>query len=128
MVHQQDAGFDAAAPRADWPIAVLCRVMEDLKRSTPRDVLRNEIWAGAAGAASAWTRQRAYARSTAVMSMVRPWCTLFGHGDTSMAAIQFDIAHCIRYVMRHLPIWTTTFVYSRRTDNRNIKLMFWLTP
>ena len=46
------------------------RVVADLAREAPRQLLARELLASATGPAAWWGRQQAYARGTAVMSMV----------------------------------------------------------
>lgn len=63
-----------ATPRSKWPPAVLRRVVGDLWRAAPRQLLAHELWAGAATAGDHLRRVQAFTASTAVMSMVSDNC------------------------------------------------------
>ena len=74
----QAAGVDPSSPREQWPLAVLQRAFRALAAAAPHAMIGDELWCGAGGAAHWWERQRAYAQSTAAVSMVRHgelrWC------------------------------------------------------
>lgn len=64
------AGISPSALRRDWPQHVLRQVLEELMQEAPADMIAREIFAGSAGPTDWWSRQRAFATSAAVMSMV----------------------------------------------------------
>ncbi|CAL8462813.1 g2346 [Coccomyxa elongata] len=81
------AGIDPQAPRKEWPRELLRQVVTELMRDAPRGMLAREILAGAAGPADWCARQRAHARSSAVMSVIG-W--LLGLGDRHLDNILYD--------------------------------------
>ena len=68
----QEAGISGTATRDKWPLEVLKKVMESLGAEVPAQLLARELFCGAASAADWLQRQRAFAGSAAVMSMVWP--------------------------------------------------------
>ncbi|KAK9805272.1 hypothetical protein WJX72_010214 [[Myrmecia] bisecta] len=83
----EEAGLGRLASRRDWPMDVLKKVLVELMRETPRQLLAREMWAGSASAAGWWAFQRRYSKSTAVMSMVG---YLLGLGDRHLDNILLD--------------------------------------
>ncbi|XP_055371499.1 serine/threonine-protein kinase Smg1 [Condylostylus longicornis] len=56
--------------RKTWPLSVLRKVLEDLTRETPRDLLAKELWCCSSNAAD-WRKSiKNYSRSIAVMSVI----------------------------------------------------------
>ena len=68
----QEAGLSSTAARDKWPLEVLRKVLQGLGAEVPSQLLARELLCGAASAADWLQRQRAFASSAAVMSMVRP--------------------------------------------------------
>ena len=66
----QEAGLSSSVAREKWPVEALKKVVQDLGADIPPQLLERELSRGARSAADWLQRQRAYARSAAVMSMV----------------------------------------------------------
>ena len=56
--------------RSECPVPVLRKVLEDLIKETPNDLLSKEIWCNSTTPANWWTSVQIFCRSTAVMSMI----------------------------------------------------------
>lgn len=63
--------MSSSASRDKWPLKVLKKVLQQLQAEIPRQLLARELFCGAGSTAEWLQRQRAYASSTAVMSMVK---------------------------------------------------------
>lgn len=66
----QEAGLSSSVAREKWPVEALKKVVQDLGADIPPQLLERKLSHGARSAADWLQRQRAYARSAAVMSMV----------------------------------------------------------
>jgi hypothetical protein len=78
LVCQQEAGVSRATPRSKWPPVVLRRIVGDLSRTAPRQLLAQELWAGSASSCDHMQRCAAFTTSSAVMSVVGPPSPLWG--------------------------------------------------
>lgn len=56
--------------RSECPMSILRKVLEDLIKETPSDLLSKEIWCNSTTPANWWTSAQIFCRSTAVMSMI----------------------------------------------------------
>jgi hypothetical protein len=89
LVHAlQEAGVDVSLSRKAWPLPVLTKVLQQLMREVPKQLLARELWAGAGGAAGWWRRQRRHAASGAAASVVG---YLLGVGDRHLDNILLDL-------------------------------------
>ncbi len=89
LVHAlQEAGVDVSLSRRAWPLPVLTKVLHQLMREVPKQLLARELWAGAGGAAGWWRRQRRHAASGAAASVVG---YLLGVGDRHLDNILLDL-------------------------------------
>uniref|UniRef100_A0A158R632 non-specific serine/threonine protein kinase n=1 Tax=Syphacia muris TaxID=451379 RepID=A0A158R632_9BILA len=69
---------EVLADRQKWPLPILEKVVLDLMKETPRDLLSRELWIRA-GSSDSWYRTtERFARSTAVMSVLG---SILGLGD-----------------------------------------------
>ncbi|GAB4817948.1 hypothetical protein N2152v2_004994 [Parachlorella kessleri] len=84
------AGVDPASPRKQWPQAALQQAFRALAAAAPHTMISDELWCGAGGAAHWWERRRAYAQSTAAISMVGH---LLGLGDRHLDNILLHKQH-----------------------------------
>ncbi|KAJ3161225.1 Serine/threonine-protein kinase smg1 [Geranomyces variabilis] len=82
-------GLTRKTPRLDWPLAAMREALEKLKRETPNNLISREISCGSASAHHWWTKQKTFARSIAVMSMIG---YVIGLGDRHLDNILLDQA------------------------------------
>ncbi|XP_067639367.1 serine/threonine-protein kinase Smg1 [Eurosta solidaginis] len=65
-----EQGMKVTDPRKQWPLAILRRVLDELIKETPRDLLAKELWCMANTAAD-WRKSIcSYAASLSVMSVI----------------------------------------------------------
>ncbi|XP_036318874.1 serine/threonine-protein kinase Smg1 [Rhagoletis pomonella] len=65
-----EQGLKITDPRKQWPLATLRRVLEELIKETPRDLLAKELWCFANTAVDWRNSVRSYALSMSVMSVI----------------------------------------------------------
>ena len=75
--------------RKDWPITVQIKVLEDLMKETPKDLLARELWCTSTSPNEWWYVTQTYARSTAVMSMIG---YIIGLGDRHLDNVLVDLS------------------------------------
>ena len=63
--------MNSAASRDKWPLEALKKVLQQLQAEIPGQLLARELFCSAGSTAEWLQRQRAYASSTAVMSLVK---------------------------------------------------------
>ncbi|XP_035261317.1 serine/threonine-protein kinase SMG1 [Anguilla anguilla] len=63
-------GLSLEVSRRDWPLSVMRDVLRELMEATPPNLLAKELWCSCTTPSEWWKVTQAYARSTAVMSMV----------------------------------------------------------
>ncbi|CAF0784356.1 unnamed protein product [Brachionus calyciflorus] len=56
--------------RAECPVGILKKVLEDLIKETPGDLLTKELWCNSSTPANWWNSVQIFSRSTSVMSMI----------------------------------------------------------
>ncbi|KAI9100689.1 kinase-like domain-containing protein [Phlyctochytrium arcticum] len=83
----QRHGLSRKTPRREWPVAVLVDVFHSLKGETPSDLLRKEFLCRSSDSRDWWERTKAFARSSAVMSVVG---YVIGLGDRHLDNILID--------------------------------------
>ncbi|KYN40743.1 Serine/threonine-protein kinase SMG1 [Trachymyrmex septentrionalis] len=74
--------------RKEWPIHVLKKVLEELMRETPKDLLAKEIWCNSINAGSWWQATKNYSYSVAVMSIIG---YIIGLGDRHLDNVLVDL-------------------------------------
>ncbi|KAL0113113.1 hypothetical protein PUN28_012373 [Cardiocondyla obscurior] len=74
--------------RKEWPIHVLKKVLEELMRETPKDLLAKEIWCSSINAGSWWQATKNYSYSVAVMSIIG---YIIGLGDRHLDNVLVDL-------------------------------------
>jgi len=94
----QAAGVDPSSPREQWPLAVLQRAFRALAAAAPHAMIGDELWCGAGGAAHWWERQRAYAQSTAAVSMVRLRKYCCEEFEASLFELGQDLCACLLFL------------------------------
>ncbi|KAJ3170439.1 Serine/threonine-protein kinase smg1 [Geranomyces variabilis] len=82
-------GLSRKTPRHEWPLVAMREALEKLKRETPNNLISREIFCGSASAHHWWSKQKTFARSTAVMSMIG---YVIGLGDRHLDNILLDQA------------------------------------
>ena len=86
----KELGLSATAhSRKDWPVSLMKSVFHELVEETPADLLAREMWLSRVSAAEWWTTTRAFARSSAVMSVIG---YLLGLGDRHLDNVLIDLA------------------------------------
>ncbi|XP_005098211.1 serine/threonine-protein kinase SMG1 [Aplysia californica] len=85
----KEKGIESLDNRKEWPMSVLRKVLDDLMDETPDDLLAKELWCCSSGAGEWWQMTQAYARSTAVMSMIG---YIIGLGDRHLDNVLVDLA------------------------------------
>uniref|UniRef100_A0A2C9LZC5 non-specific serine/threonine protein kinase n=1 Tax=Biomphalaria glabrata TaxID=6526 RepID=A0A2C9LZC5_BIOGL len=85
----KEKGIDNVENRKEWPLSVLRKVLDELMDETPDDLLAKEIWCCSSSAGEWWQVTQAYARSTAVMSMIG---YIIGLGDRHLDNVLVDLA------------------------------------
>jgi hypothetical protein len=91
----QAAGIAEDAPRKAWPREVLRKVVSELARTAPRQLLARELFAGAAGPGAWWGRQQAYARCAAVTSLARTLSRAFSLSVTPASCTSVAVSVCM---------------------------------
>ncbi|KAL6442065.1 hypothetical protein ACFW04_002410 [Cataglyphis niger] len=74
--------------RKEWPIHVLKKVLEELMKETPKDLLAKEIWCNSIHAGSWWQATKNYSYSVAVMSIIG---YIIGLGDRHLDNVLVDL-------------------------------------
>lgn len=74
--------------RKEWPTHVLKKVLEELMKETPKDLLAKEIWCNSINAGSWWQATKNYSYSVAVMSIIG---YIIGLGDRHLDNVLVDL-------------------------------------
>ncbi|BBN09596.1 serine/threonine-protein kinase SMG1 [Marchantia polymorpha subsp. ruderalis] len=83
----KEKGLRKVISRRDWPQEVKRKVLLELMKETPRQLLHRELWCASAGLRSFSSKQEKFSGSVAVMSMVG---YILGLGDRHLDNILVD--------------------------------------
>ncbi|KAK2716792.1 hypothetical protein QYM36_007065 [Artemia franciscana] len=75
--------------RKEWPLSILVKVLTELMKETPSDLLAREIWCNSPSSRDWWRATQNFSRYTAVMSMIGH---VIGLGDRHLDNILVNLS------------------------------------